>query len=401
MTETEKYLNFYFGHSHFRGDQKEIIETIISGRDTLIIMPSGGGKSLCYQLPALILPGLALVISPLIALMKDQVDKLHRYGIKADFINSSLQKEEIQEKFEKIKRNEIKILYIAPERIQSRFFLDILRKIKVSLIAVDEAHCISQWGYNFRPDYMKLKELIYFSKKPPVIALTATATLEVRKDIINKLGLKKPLIKISGFDRENFIYEIKKVKSNREKDEILWDFLCEDPGCGIIYTGTRKGTEILAEKLKSWGIKAEHYHGGMDKHKREDIQNKFMQNHMDLIVSTSAFGMGVDKPDIPFIIHYTLPGSLEEYYQETGRAGRDNKGARAILLFRPADIDLRKNLIKKKNLSKNKERELEKLYNLMEYIKSPDCRKKFILSYFGEYRKNYLCNSCDNCSRYV
>ncbi len=343
----EIYLKKYFGYSAFRDGQKDIIEKILSHQNLLIIMPTGNGKSLCYQLPALLLPGLTIVISPLIALMKDQVDKLKGLGIKADFINSSMKKNEQEEILKKIEREDIKILYIAPERIHSKTFIESLSHVRISLFAVDEAHCISQWGHNFRPDYLKLKEFISWCHPDSVLALTATATKTVRKEIIKDLNMKKPSVIISGLARDNFTYEVKHVRSNREKDEILWEYLSSDPGTGIIYTYTQKGVEVLSAKLKSWGLKAEGYHGGLHKDVREEIQNKFMNNELDTIVATNAFGMGIDKKDIRFVIHYSITPTVEDYYQETGRAGRDGKQAYALLLFRHGDIALRKYFISK------------------------------------------------------
>ena len=343
----EKYLKKYFGYSSFRDGQKDIIEKILSRQNLLIIMPTGKGKSMCYQLPALLLPGLTIVISPLIALMKDQVDKLKGLGIKADFINSSMSKHEEKEIFNKIERKELKILYIAPERIKSKVFIESIAHTEISLFAVDEAHCISQWGHNFRPDYLKLKDLISCCHPGSVLALTATATEIVRQDIVKNLNMKKPSVIISGLARDNFIYEVKNVRSNMEKDEILWEYLSSDPGSGIIYTYTQKGVEVLSVKLKSWGLNAEGYHGGLHKDLREKIQNKFMNNELDIIVATNAFGMGIDKKDIRFVIHYSIPPTVEDYYQETGRAGRDGKQAYALLLFRHGDIAMRKYFISK------------------------------------------------------
>ncbi|MEQ8223120.1 MAG: ATP-dependent DNA helicase RecQ [Candidatus Eremiobacterota bacterium] len=348
----EIYLKKYFGYSSFRDGQKDIIEKILSHQNLLIIMPTGNGKSLCYQLPALLLPGLTIVISPLIALMKDQVDKLKGLGIKADFINSSMKKNEQEEILKKIEKEEIKILYIAPERIHSKTFMESLSHARISLFAVDEAHCISQWGHNFRPDYLNLKEFISWCHPGSVLALTATATKTVRKEIIKNLNMKKPSVIISGLARDNFTYEVKHVRSNREKDEILWEYLSSDPGRGIIYTYTQKGVEILSAKLKSWGLSAGGYHGGLHKEFREEIQNRFMNNELDIIVATNAFGMGIDKKDIRFVIHYSITTTVEDYYQETGRAGRDGKSAYALLLFRHGDIAMRKYFIQKMYPSK-------------------------------------------------
>jgi len=343
----EIYLKKYFGYSSFRDGQKDIIEKILSRQDLLIIMPTGNGKSLCYQLPALLLPGMTVVISPLIALMKDQVDKLITRGIKANFINSSMSKDEQKEIIKKIERKEIKILYIAPERIHSKTFMESLSHTRISLFAVDEAHCISQWGHNFRPDYLKLKEFISWCHPGSVLALTATATETVRKDIIKNLNMKKPSVIISDLEKKNFIYDVKKVRNNREKDEILWEYLSADPGHGIIYTDTQKGAECLSEKLISWGLNAGVYHGGLSADIRESIQNQFINNELDVIVATNAFGMGIDKQNIRFVIHYSIPSSIEDYYQETGRAGRDGKEAYALLLFRHGDIGLKKYFISK------------------------------------------------------
>jgi len=484
--KAKETLKLYFGYSDFRKEQEEIIKEVLLRRDMVVIMATGKGKSICYQLPALLFPGVTIVISPLIALMKDQVDKIVSRGIGATFINSSLEKEEIKERLEKLKKGKYKLLYIAPERIRSKTFLEILSGIKVSLFAIDEAHCISEWGHSFRPDYLEIKSLIRHSGNPQVMALTATATPAVRRDIIKNLELKKPVIKIFDSDRENFTYRVKKIRRTSEKDEFLWDFLCEEPGRGLIYCGTRNEVENLSKKLETWGIKAEGYHGGLSDKERERIQEEFMDNKFEVVVATNAFGMGVDKGDIRFVIHYTIPPSIESYYQEAGRGGRDGKSAQSIILFKPSDIYFRKNMIninypegekikkifsflcskgkevvsiipsetgkklfpRDKNTStvdsslkileqygyietkkaetsagnvnkidvkikeeswglnfsyieKLKEREEEKLEYIIRYCKTGDCRRNFILSYFGEKRKETGCNSCDDCRRNV
>ncbi len=482
MEKAAKYLKSYFGHSDFREEQYRVIKEVLKGRNMLVIMSTGKGKSLCYQLPSLMFPGTTVVISPLIALMKDQVDKMVSRGINAAFINSSLSKEEIKNIMEKLKNHKYKLLYIAPERLYSKDFLNTLSSVKVSLFVIDEAHCISEWGYNFRPSYLKLYELIKICREPRVMSLTATATPEVRKDIISKLHLKNPVVKIFGFDRKNLFYEVRKVRRTGEKDLFLWDFLCEEPGRGLIYCSTRNEVESLSKKLDTWGIKAEGYHGGLNDKERERIQEEFMENRFEVVVATNAFGMGIDKEDIRFVIHYTIPPSIEAYYQEAGRGGRDGKSAQSIILFKPSDIYLRKNMINinypesekiktiysflsskkkevvsiipsetgkklfsrdkdvsavegslkvleqygyietKKNeshdgkvnkieikikeekcnpdfryMEKLKDREEEKLEYIIRYCKTGECRRNFILSYFGEKRREQCCNYCDNC----
>jgi ATP-dependent DNA helicase RecQ len=327
-----------FGLSSFRPGQKEVISTVLAGRDCLCVMPTGGGKSLCYQLPALAQEGLTLVVSPLIALMKDQVDQLAARGIPVTFINSTLDVAEQYDRLDRMAAGEFHLVYVVPERFRSSRFLEAVRASKLNLLAIDEAHCISHWGHDFRPDYAKLGYFRRILGNPPTIALTATATDNVRRDIVELLDLKEPEVFITGFARENLFYEIRSPRSDREKAEMLVDFLGETPGSGIIYASTRKRTEevaaIVAQKTKR---KVAVYHAGLPPEERRATQEAFMSGRSQVIVATNAFGMGIDKADVRFVVHYTLPGSLEAYYQEAGRAGRDGQPSKCIMLYHGSD----------------------------------------------------------------
>ena len=327
-----------FGLSTFRPGQREVISTVLAGKDCLCVMPTGGGKSLCYQLPALALDGLTLVVSPLIALMKDQVDQLLARGIPVTFINSTLPVEEQYDRLDRVAAGEFRLAYVVPERFRSSRFVEAVRAVGIKLLAIDEAHCVSQWGHDFRPDYARLG---YFRKmlgNPPTIALTATATDVVRRDIVELLALNEPKIFITGFARENLFYEVLSPRTDREKAERLVQFLRETPGCGIIYASTRKRTEEVAEIIaQQTPRRAAIYHAGLPPDERRATQEAFMSGRYEVIVATNAFGMGIDKADVRFVIHYTLPGSLEAYYQEAGRAGRDGKPSRCVMLYHGGD----------------------------------------------------------------
>jgi ATP-dependent DNA helicase RecQ len=330
-------LQQHFGFTDFREGQDEVIRAVLDGRDTVVVMPTGGGKSLCYQLPALMRDGVTLVVSPLIALMKDQVDQLAERSIPATFINSSLSYTETNIRLSRLRMGEYKLLYVAPERFRSQAFMDSIAETEVRLFAVDEAHCISHWGHDFRPDYLRMKPAIEHLGNPQVIALTATATPQVRADICEQLGLTDAQVFVAGFDRPNLALRVMHPATEREKIDILKRLIRHSAGAGIIYAATRKSVEQITAKLKLAGLNVEMYHGGMEDGERSRAQDTFMHSKAQAIVATNAFGMGIDKPDIRFVAHFHLPGSIEAYYQEVGRAGRDGLPADCVLLFNYAD----------------------------------------------------------------
>src|SRR6266850_6982432 len=330
-------LRQHFGFDDFRDGQREVIAAILGGKDAVVVMPTGSGKSLCYQLPAMMLDGATLVISPLIALMKDQVDALHARGLPATFINSSISWQEQAARIDSLRRREYKLVYVAPERFRSSRFVEALQSISISLFAVDEAHCISTWGHDFRPDYLRLKGVIKSLGSVQTLALTATATPYVRSDIIQQLGLVKPPTFISGFDRPNLSIEVVHTEKEREKIAHIKRLAKTHEGSGIIYASTRKAVEQVAANLQFQGLRVAAYHAGMGDSVRVKAQEDFMSGRAQMIVATNAFGMGIDKPDIRFVAHYQMPGSIEAYYQEIGRAGRDGLPSSCVLLFNYAD----------------------------------------------------------------
>ena len=347
--QLQELLKIHYGFNSFRPGQEKVIDNILAGQSTVVIMPTGGGKSLCYQLPALVLDGVTLVISPLIALMKDQVDGLHKISIPATFINSSISLAETANRLEAVKTGKYKLLYVAPERFYSAEFMAVLTQIKVSLFAVDEAHCISQWGHDFRPSYIKLKGVIESLGNPVVAAFTATATLEVREDIIKQLGLVNPGLVITGFARPNLQFGVINTQDSRKPQFVLDAISSVPEGTGIIYVGTRSRADELLQTLLAHNIEAVGYHAGMEAEERKWVQENFMAGKAKVIVATNAFGLGIDKSDIRFVIHYDMPGTIEAYYQEAGRAGRDGRQSFCLLLYSPRDRYLQEFFIKGDN----------------------------------------------------
>jgi len=337
MEKARSFMERAFGFRQFRPGQEEILESVLDDFDTLAIMPTGGGKSLCYQVPAFIRPGITLVVSPLIALMKDQVDALRVLDLPVTAIHSLMGLKEQEEALEDIRTGKIRLVYVAPERLTNQRFLEALKQITISMVAVDEAHCISQWGHDFRPDYLRISQALNTMGRPQTIALTATATEKVRSDIIEHLKLRAPRLFITGFDRRNLFWEVIPTKGEAEKLALMKERLAGRPGAAIIYTGTRKNVERIVNKLRQGGLRAEGYHAGLEDDERILVQERFMDGGADLVVATNAFGMGIDRSDIRMIIHHTFPGSIEAYYQESGRAGRDGDSATCLLLYSPQD----------------------------------------------------------------
>lgn len=396
MKDALNVLKSYFGYSSFRKGQEEIINEIINKKDVVAIMPTGGGKSICYQVPALILDGITIVISPLISLMKDQVDGLNSMGINSAYINSSLSNLEINDILLKVKNEDIKILYIAPERLESMEFLNTISNAKVAQIAVDEAHCVSQWGHDFRSSYRRISKFINILRERPIVsAFTATATKEVREDIVKLLDLNNPKVFISGFDRENLKIIIE--KGINKKAYILNYINANLDASGIIYCATRKEVDSLYELLDERGLSVTRYHAGLSDDERKVNQEDFVYDRKSIIIATNAFGMGIDKPNIRYVIHYNMPKNIEGYYQEIGRAGRDSEKSECILLFSPGDVQKQKYIIDMGTVNPTRKvNELEKLQTMTDLVYYTGCYRRYILNYFGEELKED-CGNCSSC----
>lgn len=399
----QEALKVLFGYDAFRPGQESVIDSILSGKDVCAIMPTGAGKSVCYQIPAMLLPGITLVISPLISLMQDQVKALNEAGIAAAFINSSLSERAFHETVRKTRNGDYKILYVAPERLVTEGFMELAKTIEISMVTVDEAHCISQWGQDFRPSYMNISQFVDMLEKRPIVsAFTATATENVREDIICTLGLQDPFVLVNGFDRENLFFQVEKPKS---KEQYILDYVAShESESGIIYCATRKNVDNLYNLLESKGFSVAKYHAGMGAEERKRMQDDFVFDFTSIVVATNAFGMGIDKSNVRYVIHYNMPQSMENYYQEAGRAGRDGLEAKCILLFSAQDIVINRLLLEHKEmtdlspeeLATVKERDMQRLQSMERYCYTMECLRNYILKYFGE-KPEKPCGDCGNC----
>lgn len=397
LAQAENYLNEYFGYSSFRPGQKEIIQSIIGQTNTLGVLPTGGGKSICFQIPALVLPGTAIVISPLISLMKDQVDALLTAGIPAAYINSSLSANEYQNRMAGIRNGDYKLVYVAPERFESNAFLELLNNVPISMIVFDEAHCISQWGHDFRPSYRSVvRQLGSLNHRPVIAALTATATRDVADDIRRLLNIGEEDTFITGFARENLAFQV--LKGVNKRDFIIRSVEKHKNEAGIIYTSSRKETDQLHQFLKGKKYAVAKYHAGLNEEERIKAQDAFVYDKAEIMIATNAFGMGIDKSNVRYVIHYNLPRNIEAYYQEAGRAGRDGEESNCYLLFAPQDIQLQKFLIEESSLDPRKmEQEYSKLKDMVNYCHTEKCLQSYIIEYFDPEAKPFRCGKCSSC----
>ena len=394
LGRAKAYLRRFFGYREFRPAQEPVVKSLLDGQDTVAIMPTGAGKSICFQIPALLASGVAIVFSPLISLMKDQVDALSGQGVPAAFINSTLSPKEVANVLADAEEGRVRLLYVAPERIDDPWFAEAVSRMDVALVAVDEAHCLSQWGHDFRPSYRAIAPFIAsLSRRPTVGAFTATATPEVRDDIIRLLGLRAPVIHVSGFDRPNLFFD---VRRGEDKDKFLLRYVTARPDeSGIVYAATRKQTDAVYALLKKRGVSVGRYHAGLPDEERRQMQEDFLYDRLTVMVATNAFGMGIDKSNVRYVIHYNMPKNVEAYYQEAGRAGRDGEPGQCVLLYAPGDVQTQRFLIERSIEDEARRTyENERLQRMVDYCHTPGCLRRFILEYFGEDAPE----SCENCS---